>query len=65
MGEDHKLPAGGAPPPMSASELSDRIGKLVEAGVTWTSPPRIAARSLDEYLDLLEAEHGPIIAQWR
>jgi probable F420-dependent oxidoreductase len=65
MGEDHKLPAGGAPPPMSAGELSDRIGKLAEAGVTWTSLPRIAARSLDEYLDRLEAEHGPIIAQWR
>jgi alkanesulfonate monooxygenase SsuD/methylene tetrahydromethanopterin reductase-like flavin-dependent oxidoreductase (luciferase family) len=65
MGEDHKLPAGGAPAPMSPTELGDRIGKLAEQGVTWTSLPRIAARSLDEYLDRLEAEHGPIIAQWR
>jgi len=53
-----------APPPGTA-ELVDRIGKLAALGVGWTSLPAIKAASLDEYLDRLANEHGPILAQCR
>ena len=66
VGPDHKPLAGGRPQDLSTSELVDRIHCLEQLGVTWTSlRPIRGARSLDEYLDLTEARHGPVIAQCR
>jgi probable F420-dependent oxidoreductase len=64
LGDDH-APRAERPPDYSNDEIVQRIGQLSELGVTWTGLPRIHARSLDEYLDLLAAKHGPIMAQCR
>jgi probable F420-dependent oxidoreductase len=65
LGEDHRPRADAPPPDYSNDQIVERIGRLAELGVTWTSLPRIRARSLDEYLDLLAQKHGPVMAQCR
>ncbi len=52
VGDDHKpLADGAATKGWSTQALVDRIGRLQELGVTWTTLPISEARTLDEYLD--------------
>ena len=54
--------------PASVHQLVDRIATMQEAGVTWTSIPRLdatAPSSLDQYLDGLEWASREVIGKFR
>ena len=53
--EDHRPVDPSARPPLPAgtAQMVDAVGRLAEAGVTWTVIPRRPAASLAEYLDQL------------
>jgi probable F420-dependent oxidoreductase len=57
FGPNHEPLAGVLGPPVSTQEVIDRIAELQDAGVDWTSIPRLdptPVRSLEEYLEGLE-----------
>jgi probable F420-dependent oxidoreductase len=57
FGPNHEPLPGSDARPQGAQEVIDRIGQLHDAGVTWTSVPRldpVPVRSLEEYLEDLE-----------
>ncbi len=58
VGEDHRPLAGSRSgarrPPEGRQALIDAIGRVAEAGATWTSVPLRSTSSLEEYLDLLQ-----------
>jgi probable F420-dependent oxidoreductase len=61
VGPDHKPLEGqgdGRPVELQSSELVDRIGRMEALGVTWTNLPQPRARTLEEFLDKLEAFKG-------
>jgi len=53
--EEHRPvdPGSTRTPAKGTQEIVDAIGKLAEAGVTWTSVPLPPARSLEEHIDRL------------
>ncbi|MDB5446535.1 MAG: putative F420-dependent oxidoreductase, Rv2161c family [Phenylobacterium sp.] len=66
VGEDHRPRDGegdGRAAELGANELVDRLGRMAELGVTWTSLPQVRATSMEGYLDAVEARYGPVLAQ--
>jgi probable F420-dependent oxidoreductase len=68
FGPNHEPLPGSDTRPENAQEVIDRIGQLHDAGVTWTSIPRldpVPVRSLEEYLEDLEWAAKEIMAALR
>jgi hypothetical protein len=62
VGEDHRANSSqSVDQEPSIAELRDRAGALSELGVDWVSLPAPRARSLDEYLDLLQGRYGGLL----
>ena len=68
LGPDHR-PLPTSNPFTSTEAVIDAIGRMQDAGVTWTTVPRLAggtpARSLDEYLDDLHWAAEEVVAAFR
>ena len=58
VNEDHTPLDGkdGRAPELPATQMLDRIGRMEELGVTWATLPHSSARSLQEYLDKMQAQ---------
>ena len=51
----------GRAPEMSSQQIVDMIGQMQPLGVTWVTLPHIGSRTLEEYLDKLEAQAHAVI----